>query len=117
MKLIIDAQLPRRLCHVLRELGHDVVHTLDLPNKNKTKDQEIILLARKESRIVMTKDSDFVDSFILRGEPERLWLVSTGNIKNEDLQTLIVNNVASVELLFEQARFVEINQEALLTRA
>jgi predicted nuclease of predicted toxin-antitoxin system len=32
MKLLIDAQLPRRLAHVIRALGYDVVHTLDLPN-------------------------------------------------------------------------------------
>lgn len=32
MRFLIDAQLPRRLARWLAALGHDAVHTLDLPN-------------------------------------------------------------------------------------
>mgnify|MGYP000066255053 CR=1 FL=1 len=41
MKLLVDAQLPKRLCVLLREAGHDVVHTLDLPLRNRTPDSSI----------------------------------------------------------------------------
>jgi len=41
MNFLVDAQLPRRLAHRLRDLGHDVVHTLDLPLKNRTPDSEV----------------------------------------------------------------------------
>ena len=41
MNWLIDAQLPRRLSDRLRELGHDAIHTLDLPDENRTKDNEI----------------------------------------------------------------------------
>jgi predicted nuclease of predicted toxin-antitoxin system len=42
MKFLVDAQLPRRLVHQLREAGHDAIHTLDLPHKNRTTDAEIL---------------------------------------------------------------------------
>lgn len=32
MKFLVDAQLPLRLARYLREAGHDVVHTRELPD-------------------------------------------------------------------------------------
>ena len=85
MKFLLDAQLPRRLIPIFQSLGHDAVHTLDLPNKNKTSDNEIIDFAMAVDLVVVTKDADFVDAFYLRGQPKHLMLVSTGNINNKDL--------------------------------
>lgn len=45
MNFLVDAQLPRRIAHRLREFGYDVVHTLNLPNGNRTADDEINSLA------------------------------------------------------------------------
>ena len=65
MKFLVDAQLPRRLCYWLLERGHDAVHTLDLELGNRTPDLEIIRIADRDGRIVVTKDDDFVQSFLL----------------------------------------------------
>lgn len=88
MKFLVDAQLPRRIVYRLREAGHDALHTLDLPNGNHTSDAEIIAIASRDGRIVVTKDADFVNSFVLLRLPPRLLLISTGNIKNTDLESL-----------------------------
>jgi predicted nuclease of predicted toxin-antitoxin system len=45
MKFLVDAQLPRKLCKWLREAGHDVVHTLDLPSGNATPDSVVLTIA------------------------------------------------------------------------
>ena len=34
MKFIVDAQLPKSLTRLLAELGHDAIHTLDMPERN-----------------------------------------------------------------------------------
>ena len=65
MKFIVDAQLPRRLARDLAAAGHDVTHTLDLPLRNCTPDSEVVALAAREGRVVVTKDSDF-SSMVLR---------------------------------------------------
>ena len=65
MKFIVDAQLPRRLARDLAAAGHDVTHTLDLPLRNRTPDSEVVALAAREGRVVVTKDSDF-SSMVLR---------------------------------------------------
>ena len=51
MKFLVDAQLPRSLCHWLQERGHDAVHTLDLALGNRTPDSEIVRIADAEGRI------------------------------------------------------------------
>lgn len=41
MKFLIDANLPFKLAKSLKDKGYDVIHTDDLPDKEKTKDNEI----------------------------------------------------------------------------
>ena len=113
MKFLVDAQLPVRLADWLREAGHDVRHTRDLPLGNRTPDSEIIAVAAREQRVVVTKDSDFVQSFALTGEPTLL-LISTGNIANVDLETLLMQQLAPIAQAFGNHRFVELRRDALL---
>ncbi len=57
------------LCILLCELGHDAIHTLDLPDGNRTPDSEISRVSVSEERIVTTKDSDFVNSLLISSVP------------------------------------------------
>lgn len=114
MKFLVDAQLPRRLALWLAEAGHDARHTLDLPLGNRTPDAEIIACAAHEQRVVVTKDDDFVQSFLLSGQPSRLLLVATGNIANAELERLLRENLASIEAALDVNRFVELNRDALV---
>lgn len=114
MKVLADAQLPRRLARWLTESGHDALHTLDLPKGNATPDAEIVAIADAGSRIVVTKDADFVQSFLVNGEPARLFLISTGNIDNTRLIALLGSNLAALADAFDMHCFVEITQDILI---
>ena len=85
MKFIIDAQLPKSLSDFLNAAGFNSVHTLELPEMNRTGDNAITTKADTEDRIVVTKDADFLDSYLLFRKPAKLLLVKTGNIPNGDL--------------------------------
>ena len=113
MKFLIDAQLPLRFGRWLAKRGHDALHTLEMPLGNRTPDTEIVALAAREGRIVVTKDSDFVQSFLLTGHPSLLF-VSTGNFGNPELEFLFQQNLPAIESAFESHKFVEINQIALI---
>ena len=114
MKFIVDAQLPRQLAALLRELDFDAIHTLDLLRGNRTPDSLINDLSVAEKRIVITKDSDFVDSFILRKVPWKLLLVSTGNISNKNLMALFLANIERLSESFDVFDFIEINRESVI---
>lgn len=94
MKFLVDAQLPRRLAMQLNAAGHDAVHTLSLPQKNRTKDGVINQISIDEQRVVITKDVDFRDSHLVQGRPFKLLLISTGNIRNDELLVLIERNLS-----------------------
>ena len=85
MRVLVDAHLPKRLSEFLSAYDIESKHTLDLPRKNATPDLEIIQIADEEDRIVISKDSDFLDNYILDGSPKKLLIVSTGNINNHNL--------------------------------
>lgn len=80
MKFIVDAQLPKSLARFLSERGHDAIHTLDMPDQNRTDDRDINRFSIEEERIVISKDSDFYDRYFLKLEPYKLLYISTGNI-------------------------------------
>ena len=114
MNFLLDAHLPRRLVVRLRERGHDAIHTLDLPRANRTPDQEINEISVRESRVVMTKDSDFVDSLLLRGQPWKLLLVTTGNIRNSELEALFLANLDTVIEGLAVYNYVELSRSAVV---
>jgi predicted nuclease of predicted toxin-antitoxin system len=82
VKFLIDAQLPWRLAMFLADAGHDVVHTRELSEGNRTTDGAIADIADRDGRVVVTKDRDFRDGHLLGGTPQRLLVVATGNITN-----------------------------------
>lgn len=85
MKFIVDAQLPVRLKKWLIEQGQDAIHTDDLPAQHLTTDGEVIKKAVQEDRIVISKDSDFYQHHLIKGIPEKILFITTGNIVNKEL--------------------------------
>ena len=66
---------------------------IDLPEGNRTTDQALITFSLTQHCVVVTKDSDLVETFLLRHEPWKLLLVSTGNIDNDELLRLFHLNI------------------------
>lgn len=114
MKFLIDAQLPRRLARWLQAEGHEAVHTTDLPEGNRTGDATINELSMLEQRVLITKDEDFVVTFLLRRQPYKLLLVSTGNTGNQELERLLQDNLEPIVRAFETYDFIELDQAFLI---
>src|SRR5207248_6138813 len=116
VKFLIDAQLPRRMTAWLTAAGCDAIHTLDLPDANRTTDARINDVADREQRAVVTKDADFVDSHLLRGRPAKLLLISTGNITNRELEALVVPFIPDLAREFGAHAFLELGRTGLVVR-
>jgi len=114
MKFLVDAQLPKRLALAIAAQDHDVLHTLDLPDANKTPDKQINDVSEQERRIVITKDADFVNSFLVSDRPYKLLLISTGNISNRELESLFMPQLSKIVEAFEAHRYVELNRTSLI---
>ncbi len=109
MKFIVDAQLPLSLKTWLNRQGHDAIHTRDLPQQNLTEDSYLIHLSVQQQRVIISKDSDFYDYFVLHGIPYKLLMLTTGNIVNSKLIHLFEQNFPQIEKLLGNNKVVEMN--------
>lgn len=114
MKFFIDANHPFKLASNLKRKGFDVIHTDNCSKKEKTTDREIRKIATEQKRIVISKDSDFLDSHLIQGVPQKLLLIGTGNIKNQELFKLIENNFEEIIKLFESIDLIELTNDQII---
>ena len=111
---IVDTQLPPKLAAYLSAKGFNSIHTSDLPNGILLKDIEIIELAINQNRIIITKDSDFLDYFILKGVPPKVFIIQLGNISNKHLFSFFDQNLLTVIEKFEENHLVIMNQSSII---
>ena len=116
MKFIVDAQLPKSLSEFLKHRGHDSIHTIELPLRNATEDPELERITVAEQRVLITKDTDFEESFLLQRLPPKLVLVTTGNITNDDLLSLFSRILDIIVTMLGTNSFVEIDKEKITIR-
>jgi predicted nuclease of predicted toxin-antitoxin system len=114
VKFLVDAQLPIRLARFLQASGYDTLHTKDLPKQNATSDTRINEISIEQERVVVTKDSDFVDSFMTIQKPSKLLLITTGNIKNSELEQIFANNLSTIIDLLQNHDYIEMNRDEII---
>ncbi len=71
-------------------------------------------MADRDGRIVVTRDDDFVHSFLLRNTPQRLMLVASGNIGNAELERLIIAALPTIIEAFATAHYIEIGRNSVI---
>lgn len=116
MKFIVDAHISKKLSEFLVWKGYDALHTVDLPNKNATKDSEINQLSLDEKRVLISKDLDFIESLLISNKPYKLIYITTGNISNKQLLELFGKNIEKIVELISQNRLVELSSENIVVK-
>jgi predicted nuclease of predicted toxin-antitoxin system len=114
MNFIVDAQLPRHLVILLRRLEHEAQHTWGFDSGNRTPDEVIAKITDRKGAVVVTKDADFVNSHMLESTPQKLLLITTGNISNRTLLRLFENNIDAIVCAPEESNFLELNHSGLV---
>ncbi len=109
MKFLIDAHLPSSLSKIFIESGFDCIHTLYLPDKNFTSDRTISSISISEKRIIITKDTDFFHSFLLKREPYKLVFVTVGNLKLKEVNLLFKDHFKDIISALQDHSMIELN--------
>ncbi len=84
MNFLVDAQLPPALARWIVGQGHQATHVFDIGLQTDN-DLVIWARARSENTIIISKDEDFVDQWILSAEPVQLVWIRKGNCSNRAL--------------------------------
>jgi len=113
LKFLVDAQLPELLCEILNDYGIEAIHVNALPAGDETSDNEITEFSDKNGYTVVTKDLDFYHSHKRFGRPQKLLLITTGNIKNRALFDLFRNNMKTIKHLAGPSNYLEISEEGV----
>lgn len=86
----------------------------NLRDGNRTTDAAICARAEAEGRVVITKDTDFVSSYLVSGAPPKLLLVATGNVANPELERLLLSNLTMIVRELDDADFVELSRSSII---
>jgi predicted nuclease of predicted toxin-antitoxin system len=114
VKFIVDAQLPKALSEFLNSKGLDSIHTLELPEQNATSDEQINRLADQENRVLISKDDDFLKTFLIRSEPKKLIMVKTGNISNKMLIQIFKKSLDILLEMLSRSNLIELNKNDII---
>lgn len=84
MNFLIDAQLPPELGRWIARQGHQATHVLDA-GLHAAGDDPIWEHAGRTQAVIVSKDEDFVDRWLLSDTPVRLVWIRKGNCSNRAL--------------------------------
>lgn len=84
MNFLIDAQLPPALATWISARGHQSSHVFDIALLKAT-DPNIWEYARQQNAVIVSKDEDFVDRWLLDSAPVSLVWIRKGNCSNRAL--------------------------------
>ncbi len=105
-RFLVDTQLPPLLSELLNERGFDSKHTAtDFPNGQFLTDESILEIATEENRIVITKDKDFKNNYLLQGAPPKVLFIQLGNSSNSELLNYFRKNLAPIKSLLDDGHY------------
>jgi len=106
MKFLCDVHISYKIVNHLNSIGFEAIHVNEILNKWFTKDKDICHYADTNDLIVLTKDSDFRDSYFVKNTPKKLIKINLGNISNIELIKVLSDNMSSIIKLDSEERFL-----------
>jgi predicted nuclease of predicted toxin-antitoxin system len=86
VKFLVDAQLPPKLARWIDSRSHQATHVFEI-GLEAANDGPIWEHARKQKAVIISKDEDFVDNWLLSDKPVPLIWIRKGNCSNQALLT------------------------------
>jgi predicted nuclease of predicted toxin-antitoxin system len=84
LNFLVDAHLPPALARWISARGHQARHVFDI-GLQAADDPVVWELARKDDAVIISKDEDFVDRWLMTETPVALIWIRKGNCSNQAL--------------------------------
>jgi len=115
MKFLCDVHISYKLVKFLNDAGHEAIHVNQILDKWYSTDQDIAKYADDNSCIVISKDSDFRDSYFVNKTPRKVIRICLGNVSNQRLIEIFSNNIDKLKSeLTKESVYIEIH-DSLIT--
>lgn len=118
MRFLVDNALSPILAEQLEEAGHDVAHVRDY-DMQAVSDEEILIRAQHEKRVVVSADTDFGTLLATRREPEpSVILFRHGTERRPEHQAkTLLSNLKSIEADLSAGSVVVIEPSRIRVRS
>ncbi|WP_394355069.1 DUF5615 family PIN-like protein [Aquiflexum lacus] len=111
MIFLLDANIPPSLAEDIQ--GQEVIHVKTFPNGTSTRDGVINEYFALNNCVLITKDSDFYDSFMLKKIPPKLILVKLGNKRLRELRSYFRKNWNQIEKLITEYLLIVLTPDSI----
>jgi len=114
MRFLCDVHISYKLTKHLISLGFDTIHVNEILDKSETKDSDLCRFADQNNYVIISKDSDFRDSYFVKQTPKRLIKINLGNIPNQQLINIFNDNIDLIQKLDSKINFLlEIDKDII----
>lgn len=102
---------------LLRGKGHDAVHTVEL-GLERAKDEELLLLANTEGRVIVSGDTDFATLLALQNlrSPSLILFRSRNVLTAEDQVEIILDHLDDIESDLNTGAVVVVGDDRIRVR-
>jgi len=112
----IDENLPYEICRVFREAGHDALSVLD-EHLGGRPDHEILTICKKESRILITLDTDFCNILAYPpGEYAGIIVFRTDDQSKQAITTYARRTLAAMAIESPQGKLWIVDRQRIRVR-
>jgi predicted nuclease of predicted toxin-antitoxin system len=85
MKFLCDVHISFKVKSHIQKLGFEAIHVNEILEGSRTKDTDLSKYCDSNGCILITKDADFKNSFLLFSKPKKLIKVNLGNLDTTEL--------------------------------
>lgn len=117
MKFLCDVHIPLQLAKHITQKGFECIHVNNILDGFFTKDSDISKFVDQNKLILITKDRDFKNSFLLKGIPARLIKINLGNVSNDRLIGMLEQHLVQIQKFYDDfdSFMIELEPDGTLT--
>ena len=102
MKVLCDVHIALKVVRFFQSKNVNALHVNDLPDSYYSSDKDICKFADKSDYVVVTKDSDFLDTYLVHRTPKSLIKINLGNISTPELIAIFERHLDFFTTYFEK---------------
>ena len=99
MNLLFDQNLSPNLVPLITDLFPDSSHVY-LLGLDRASDRSIYEYAKENDFVIVTKDGDYSDFYLLLGFPPKIIWIRRGNCSTAAIENILREHIAEIEILF-----------------